>query len=187
MKICKKIVFSSFLACACAALQQADDETVDNSSNGGAEKEASKEKGPASAVLAPIGDSLAYGMVEFIPEEGQVRIAVEIYGLEQGSYNYHVLTLDDCAQIDTYEHNDNDPSDNSIPRTELPIQRDLGTIEAEDNGIAEVAFVDDHLSMEDLNSIIGRALAVFSGDQDADAVRGPHQMGPAACGVITRY
>jgi superoxide dismutase, Cu-Zn family len=144
----------------------------------------------ATAMLSPTEGSDVEGSIVFATTgQGTVRIEGEISGLSPGPHGFHVHENGDCSAADASSAGDHfapggnphgSPTDGGAERH----VGDLGNLEANAEGIADVDQVDRVITLEGPESIVGKALIVhqmaddFETQPDGDA--GPRR----ACGVI---
>lgn len=123
----------------------------------------------AVAVLVAGGDSHVKGTVHFTRENDGVRVKASIDGLTPGQHGFHVHEFGDLSKPDLtsagghfnpehHHHAGRDASERHVG--------DLGNLEADANGHAEVDFVDQHLQLDGPNSIVGRSVIVHGKADD---------------------
>lgn len=145
----------------------------------------------ARAQLQPASDSGAGGTLEFRQDGEGVRVEGEVTGLAPGEHGIHVHEFGDCSAPDG-----SSAGDHFAPRSskhgapdDAPGEHhagDLGNIEAGDDGQADVAMVDDSLSLQGAESIVGRAIVVHADADDLESQPSGNSGDRVACGVIER-
>lgn len=123
----------------------------------------------AVAVLVPGGDSHVKGTVHFTRENDGVRVQASIDGLSPGQHGFHVHEFGDLSKSDLtsagghfnpehHHHAGRDATERHVG--------DLGNLEADANGHAEVDFVDKQLKLDGPHSIVGRSVIVHGKADD---------------------
>lgn len=141
----------------------------------------------AVCVLRPVGDSPVGGTIELHAEGDGVRIRGTVRGLSPGLHGFHVHTYGDLRDLEEGKsagsHFDPHGLPHGRPDAEARHVGDLGNIEANAQGIAEIDLQDRVLSLHGPFSVLGRALVVHT---DADKFTQPtgDAGGRAAFGVI---
>lgn len=149
-----------------------------------------QQEGGATANLEPTEGNDVEGTVRFIPsEDGGVHVEADIIELVSGAHGFHVHENGDCSAPDGSSAGDHfapEGSPHGAPMNTASERHvgDLGNVEANSDGVAEYARVDEVLTLEGPNSIVGRAVIVHAGEDDLstqpDGGAGPR----VACGVI---
>ncbi|XP_014477775.1 PREDICTED: superoxide dismutase [Cu-Zn], chloroplastic-like isoform X2 [Dinoponera quadriceps] len=130
-------------------------------------------------------------IVQSVPN-GPVTITGTIHGLTEGLHGFHVhekgdLT-DGCTSAGAHFNPEN--VTHGGPEDTVRHVGDLGNIQANPNGDAEVNITDNIISLSGPNNILGRSFVVHSGEDDLG--KGNHTLslstgnsgGRWACGVI---
>lgn len=144
----------------------------------------------AIAVMSPVGDSGVRGTVLFSQQDGGILVEASLSGLSAGQqHGFHVHELGDCGgdnAANAGDHwnpamNDHGAPDNDAAQRHVG---DLGNVEANDQGAAEYRRIDQVLSFEGENGIIGKAVIVHAMQDDLMTQPGGDSGDPVACGVI---
>lgn len=118
--------------------------------------------------LEPIGESGAEGSLNFKQEGDTVTITGTITGLEPGMHGFHVHETGDLSdkQAGKSAGGHFNPTDapHGKPADENRHVGDLGNIEANDQGVAEVDIEDTVISLDGPQTIVGRAIVVHAGE-----------------------
>lgn len=133
-------------------------------------KTRAKQPQKATAVLFPVGDSGVTGIVT-IEQQSKNRVVItgRVRGLEPNSkHGFHIHEFGDLSDLKKGQsvggHFAPEGSPHGRP-TDPAEERhvgDLGNIEADDQGVAEVRIEDEIVSLQGANSVIGRAFVVHS-------------------------
>ena len=112
-----------------------------------------------------------------------------IEGLTPGDHGFHVHQYGDVSAADGTSaggHFNPQSQPHAGPDDAHRHVGDLGNITANENGVAEISFIDNELSMEGKNSILGRGLIVHADADDLTSqptgAAGP-RVGMAVIGV----
>lgn len=136
--------------------------------NAGTEGAATAEVTTANCTLEPIGGSGVEGSLNFRQEGETVTITGTITGLEPGKHGFHVHESGDLSdkQAGKSAGGHFNPTDkpHGKPSDEERHVGDLGNIEANEEGVAEVDIEDTVVSLEGPNSIVGKAMVVHAGE-----------------------
>lgn len=154
----------------------------------------SPEENPdASALIRPLGDASAEGLVTFTATEGGVQVTYALGGLTPGAHGFHVHENGDCGPGEDGTpggaaggHFAPDRDAHGAPSAE-PGQRhvgDFGNIEAGADGRASGTFVDPVIAFEGDNSIIERALVVHAEADDLQSQPSGASGARIGCGVV---
>lgn len=143
--------------------------------------------GKAMAVLAPTKDSTVSGRVTFTRAESGVRVSVRVTGLASGKHGFHIHEFGDCSSPDGSAaggHFNPTGSPHAAPTDAHRHTGDLGNVEANADGIAELEFVDTKAAFEGEGSILGRGVIVHAGQDDLKTQPTGAAGGRLACGVV---
>ncbi len=153
---------------------------------------ADQESSPARMARAQIEateGNQASGEVQFVEQDGTVRINASLTGLAPGAHGFHIHEKGDCSAPDASSAGDHfSPNDapHGSPR-DLPHAHhvgDLGNVVAKENGLAEVVVEDADVRLDGADSIIGRAIIVHAGQDDFETQPSGDAGDPVGCGVI---
>ena len=123
----------------------------------------------AIAILHPTTTSNIQGSLSFTKVEGGIKIEGMISGLNPGKHGIHVHEYGDGSSQDAMSAGDHfNPGGqmHGSPESQTHHTGDLGNIEADDNGVANVMIVEPLLSFEGPNSIVGRSVIVHEKEDD---------------------
>jgi superoxide dismutase, Cu-Zn family len=124
----------------------------------------------AVCVIAPVGkDSQVKGVIYFTQKGDAVEITGHVSGLKPGKRGFHIhefgdLTSDDCMA--TGGHFNPTNKKHGAPEDEDRHVGDLGNLEVDESGKAEIKMTDKVISLTGEHSIIGRAIIVHAGEDD---------------------
>lgn len=151
-----------------------------------AETQESVEETPrrAMAVITALGENEGAGRVRFDEVEGGVRISAQFNGLAAGPHGFHIHEGTVCSEAGGHFNPDGSPHG---PPDAPPGQRhvgDMGNLESPANGLTRYSRVDDQLSLDGPNSIIGRAVIIHANADDLTSQPSGNAGDRIACGVI---
>jgi Cu-Zn family superoxide dismutase len=146
---------------------------------------------PAEAVaeLKPTEGNKVSGTVTFSSRNGTVLVVADLEGLEPGKHGFHIHENGDCSAPDATSaggHFNPDNTPHGAPEN-LPAQRhigDLGNLEADADGKAHLENVDQLISLEGPNAIVGKAVIVHAQPDDLSSQPTGNAGPRVACGVI---
>ena len=143
----------------------------------------------AVAIVSPASGSQVRGTVVFTQQDSGILIETNLSGLEPGPHGFHIHQFGDCSASDASSAGDHfspfdrrhgdpggDPGERHVG--------DLGNIEANQNGGAQVSMTDYVITFEGDTSILGKAIVVHSGEDDLTTQPSGESGEPVACGVI---
>jgi len=146
------------------------------------------------AVAVLKGDSTVAGVVRFEQQGSKVLVTGTVKGLTPGKHGIHVHEFGDSTDGCTSAgaHFNPHGKEHGAPQDANRHVGDLGNLEADASGVAQVKIEDSLISLTGDLSIIGRSLVVHA-DPD-DLGKGGHELSKttgnagarAACGVIGR-
>jgi len=149
-----------------------------------------------SAVAVIVGDGVK-GVIRFHQTgdpTSPVELSGNITGLTPGSHGFHIHQLGDtsngCASM--AGHFNPLQLKHGAPTDSYRHVGDLGNIEAGNDGVAIVKITDSQLSLNGLNSIIGRGVVVHAGRDDMGrggdegSLKTGNAGGRVGCGVVAR-
>lgn len=141
----------------------------DNAATEGATAEGAntEEVMTATCTLEPIGESGVEGSLNFKQDGETVMITGTITGLEPGKHGFHVHESGDLSdkQAGKSAGGHFNPMDkpHGKPSDEQRHIGDLGNIEANEEGVAEVDMEDTVISLNGPHTIVGRSIVVHEG------------------------
>jgi superoxide dismutase, Cu-Zn family len=141
----------------------------------------------AVAVLHPTAGSKVEGQVTFAKSDGGVKISAHVTGLTPGKHGFHIHEFGDCTAADGTSaggHFNPAGAPHGAPTDAKRHEGDLGNIEANASGVADLEYVDSHAGFEGETSILGRGVIVHAGTDDFKTQPTGNAGGRVACGVI---
>lgn len=141
----------------------------------------------AVAVLHPTQGNKAQGVVTFAKEEGGVRVVAKLTNVPKGVHGFHIHEFGDCSSPDGSAaggHFNPTAMAHADRTAEKRHVGDLGNITADDQGNAQLDYVDKHLEFSGANSIIGHAVILHANPDDYTTQPTGNAGGRIACGVI---
>lgn len=136
------------------------------------------------ATVMPVGDSGVSGSVTFTEADNGVSIQGNFEGLEFGSHGFHIHQYGDCRADDGTSaggHFNPAGNEHGAPSDMERHMGDLGNIEANEEGMAAVDYVDETVSLE---QILGRGIVIHAGEDDLESQPTGAAGSRVACGVI---
>ena len=141
----------------------------------------------ATAVLRSAAGGKVEGTVTFTKVEGGVKVAAHITGLAPGTHGFHVHEFGDCSAADGSAaggHFNPTGESHGAPTDPQRHTGDLGNIEADAQGTADLEYVDTRASFDGPASILGRGVIVHANPDDFKTQPTGNAGGRLACGVI---
>jgi Cu-Zn family superoxide dismutase len=141
----------------------------------------------AAAVLKSAAGSSVMGTVTFAQAEGGVKVTARIAGLTPGTHGFHVHEFGDCSAADFTSaggHFNPAGDPHAGPKDAKRHAGDLGNVEANKDGVAEVDYVDAKLSFDGPTSVLGRGVIVHAAADDLKTQPTGNAGGRVACGVV---
>lgn len=140
------------------------------------------------SVLNPTHTNTAYGVVRFFDTDEGVRVVAEIHELSPNStHGFHIHEFGDCTALDGTSaggHFNPQGQPHGGPDSDQRHVGDLGNITVDENGYAQVDYVDPLLSFDGPNSILGRGVIVHAGEDDLQSQPTGDAGARLSCGVI---
>jgi len=143
--------------------------------------------GRAVAVLHPTARNSVEGQVTFSTAAGGVKVNAHITGLKPGMHGLHIHEFGDCTAPDGTSaggHFNPTADPHGAPTDAKRHAGDMGNIEANAEGVADLEYIDARLSFEGEGSILGRGVIVHAGVDDFKTQPTGGAGGRVACGVI---
>ena len=144
----------------------------------------------AEAVLQPTEGNTATGTVTFTQVDDGVQIMAAVTNAEpEGQHGFHVHENGDCSAPDASSaggHFAPEGSPHGAP-TDPADQRhvgDLGNLEVGADGTGSYERVDEQISLNGPNSIVGKAVVLHQGEDDLESQPSGDAGSRIACGVI---
>ncbi len=123
----------------------------------------------AVAIITPTKGNAVHGMVTFETTEKGVHIVATITGLKPGKHGFHVHEFGDIRSEDgTSAGGHFNPSGmpHSMPSNQKRHAGDMGNIVADENGNAQLDYIDPVMKLDDTSSIIGRSVIIHEKEDD---------------------
>ncbi len=140
------------------------------------------------AVLHPTEGNEVNGEVRFTQTNDGVTVEGEINGLDPNStHGFHIHEFGDCSASDgTSAGGHYNPLDqpHGGPDDEERHVGDMGNINADDNGTAEISYTDPLMAFSGETSILGRGVIVHAGEDDLESQPTGDAGDRLSCGVI---
>jgi Cu-Zn family superoxide dismutase len=143
--------------------------------------------GQAVAVLHPTQGNTVEGKVTFTQDAGGVKVKAHITGLSAGKHGFHIHEFGDCSAPDGASaggHFNPSGDPHAAPTDAKRHAGDMGNIEANKDGVADLEYVDAKASLDGSGSILGRGVIVHANPDDFKTQPTGNAGGRVACGVI---
>ena len=142
----------------------------------------------ATASVRPASGSQVHGSVKFTQVGSRVRVEGEIAALTPGTHGFHVHEKGDCSAPDADSaggHFNPQSRKHGAPDSSDRHAGDLGNIQANEYGRANISFMIDGLAVDKgANGVIGRAIIVHANADDLRTDPTGNAGGRVGCGVI---
>ena len=141
----------------------------------------------AVAVVQGLGDHKVKGKVTFTQKEGGIEIVAELTGLQPGEHGFHVHEFGDCSMADgncAGGHFNPTNQPHAGPEDAKRHVGDLGNIKANGQGHASYKRLDNVISLNGRNSIIGRSVIVHAKPDDLKTQPSGDAGDRIGCGAI---
>ncbi|MGM0589855.1 MAG: superoxide dismutase family protein [Bacteroidota bacterium] len=141
----------------------------------------------AVVVLHPTEGNDVTGTVTYEKVADGVRVSGTINGLEEGKHGFHIHEYGDCTAADGTSaggHYNPEKVEHGAPTDEMRHIGDMGNIEANADGVAEINYVDETINLNGPHSIMGRGVIVHAGEDDLTSQPTGAAGARVACGVI---
>ncbi len=141
----------------------------------------------AIAVLSPTQGNNVNGVVTFTKVADGIKIVAHIEGLTPGKHGFHIHQFGDCSAPDGNAaggHFNPEGMRHGSPLDAKHHAGDMGNIEADAGGVADLEWVDPMMSLDGPESIIGRGLIIHANPDDMKTQPTGNAGARVACGVI---
>lgn len=170
------LLLIAFLIAACAGQQEVETDTQEPSFD------------ELISIIYPTEGNDVQGIVRFTRTDDGIRVVAEVEGFEPMSqHGFHIHQYGDCSAEDgTSAGGHFSPRDmpHGAPTDAERHVGDLGNLVANEDGIAELDYVDSVIKFEGDSSILGRGIIVHAGEDDLES-QPTGEAGPRlGCGVI---
>lgn len=162
---------ASLLAAAGAAAQDADHKPTEGTTHSDAKEDPRPRMAAAVAILRSTQGNKARGFVRFQTKDGKISVVARITGLQPGQkHAIHIHEYGDLrAEDGTSSGGHYNPDGHEHGLVEKPMRHagDLGNLEADDKGVADLALEVDNISINAReNPILGRCVIVHEKADD---------------------
>lgn len=142
----------------------------------------------ATAIIAPLHDSRAVGVVTFIATEKGVRVVADIEGLSPGRHGFHVHEYGVCQAdgVSAGAHFNPTKAKHGGPDRADRHAGDLGNLIADELGHAYHDRVDAQLTLSGARSIVGKSVIIHEKEDDYVTQPSGNAGGRKACGIIEK-
>ncbi|KDO60286.1 hypothetical protein CISIN_1g023621mg [Citrus sinensis] len=133
--------------------------------------------------------------VVLVSMKSPTTVNVRVTGLTPGPHGFHLHEYGDTTNgcMSTGAHFNPNNMTHGAPKDEVRHAGDLGNIVANANGVAEATIVDNQISLDGPNTVVGRAFVVH--ELEDDLGKGGHELslttgnagGRLACGMHKKY
>jgi len=141
----------------------------------------------ATAVLNPTEGNNVRGVVTFTQTGAGVKVVARIEGLAPGKHGFHVHEFGDCSSKDGSSaggHFNPANTPHGAPEAAQRHAGDMGNIEADQSGVANLEYVDPVAKLNGHGAIIGHGMIVHANPDDLKTQPTGNAGGRLACGVI---
>ncbi|XP_013196991.1 superoxide dismutase [Cu-Zn]-like [Amyelois transitella] len=141
--------------------------------------------------VAQLVSSDVSGSIWFTEIGAGIRVHGRIVGLGAGNYGFHIHEFGDTTTCEAAgSHFNPDGTVHGGRDHALRHVGDLGNIQFDENGVAEIDFVDHVIALRGRNNVLGRTLILHEGEDDlglggaVDSLTTGNAGSRLACGVI---
>jgi Cu-Zn family superoxide dismutase len=142
----------------------------------------------AMAILAPLHDSRAVGMVTFTATDKGVKVVADVEGLSPGAHGFHIHEFGVCVGDGTSAggHYNPDESPHGAPENPKRHAGDLGNLIANDQGYAHYERIDSKITLQGSKSIVGHSVIIHEKADDYVTQPTGNSGGRMSCGLIEK-
>jgi superoxide dismutase, Cu-Zn family len=147
----------------------------------------SKSQVKAICVLYPTRGNVVNGTVTFTQVENGVKVVVNIWGLSTGKHGFHIHEFGDCSSPDGTSAGGHFNPENMNHGAPMDMSRhmgDMGNLNADVDGKANLEYIDHRIMLEGPESIIGHSLIIHKNEDDLKTQPTGNAGPRVACGVI---
>lgn len=137
--------------------------------------------------VKPTKNNKVQGKVQFIAEEGGVRIIADIEGLTPGKHGFHVHEHGDCSAPDGSSaggHFNPTNKKHGSPDSAERHVGDFGNLEANASGDAHYSRLDTVIQLNGPESIVGKSIVIHADPDDLTSQPAGNSGVRIACGQI---
>ena len=146
-------------------------------------------EGPmAGAKLEARSDSSARGVVSFTEIEKNMKVFVDITGINPGEHGFHIHEVGDCSAFDGSSAKGHYNPDSKAHGHHVGTERhagDMPNLLADDYGTVRTTLFVSGLTLSGDKSIVGRSVVVHAAPDDYKSQPAGNSGKRIACGVIT--
>ncbi len=127
------------------------------------------------------------GVILFTKTQEGVLVNVNISGLTPGKHGFHIHEFGDCSAKDGTSaggHFNPDGHQHGSPHGYERHAGDMGNVTANQDGIAQLEYLDKHIKLNGSHSIIGYSVIVHKNEDDLSSQPTGNAGPRVACGVI---
>jgi Cu-Zn family superoxide dismutase len=139
------------------------------------------------AILHPTQGNSVEGKVTFTKADTGLKVNVHVTGLTAGKHGFHVHEFGDCSAADGASaggHFNPSAESHGAPTDAQRHTGDLGNVEANASGVADLEYTDSRASLDGANSVLGRGVIIHAGADDLKTQPTGNAGGRLACGVV---
>lgn len=148
------------------------------------------QKNVLTVYMSSKSGSKATGKIELVEKEGKVHMHAQIEGLTEGKHAIHIHENGDCSAEDGTSaggHWNPTGEEHGEWGKDHHHKGDIGNLEANDQGYAEMEFSTDHWCLgcgDSKKNIIGKSFIIHAGADDFESQPSGAAGARVACGVI---
>src|SRR5262249_25623753 len=123
----------------------------------------------AVAVLQPTQGNKVEGKGTFTKADKGLKVNVHVTGLTPGQHGFHIHQVRDCSAPDGASaggHFNPSGDPHAAPTEAKRHTGDLGNLEANKDGVADLEYVDSKAALDGDNSVLGRGVIVHANPDD---------------------
>ncbi len=141
----------------------------------------------AKVILKPTESNHVSGTVTFTAVEGGVKIVADVKNLTPGKHGFHVHEHGDCSAADGSSAGGHfNPTNKKHGGPDSPERHvgDFGNLVANENGEAHYERIDNVISLNGPDSIVGKSIIIHAGEDDLTTQPTGNSGARIACGLI---
>ena len=141
----------------------------------------------AVCLLSSTQGNKVTGKVTFTKVADGIRVVAEVEGLTPGKHGFHIHEFGDCSSPDGNSaggHFNPTKKSHGSPDAMDRHAGDMGNIEADASGKGKLEYVDNAITFEGDQSIIGKSMIIHADEDDLKTQPTGNAGARLACGVI---